>query len=417
MSIFTKPLSQLGTADLQELLNDGAVENLRLEFKLQVPNKEDTLKKLSSFANTYGGFMVIGARADSTDGRIQDLPGVDVEAGYKQKVVQWCFDGASPPLIVQVSDPILLPAGNAKVCYVVYAAESDIAPHFLNGRKGIWVRTDEFSARFETHLADESELRHLLDRRNVVLDRRSQLLNRARKRFDTYVAKKHTDLGGARTSVGPVLELSVVPRFPARQICRQEDLGSYIQGNCLSWRQVMFPDPGRAILCQHESAIVQDVTRRTSILEANVWGLLFYATQVETQHGGHVGVHPYELAGCVLIFIRHACKMLETMGYSGPILVEAGLHSILDVPWLQSLHGTILFTRSGSVLDDQVAFSVSTSTEELVEKPDGVAVDVLRDLLFSVSWPELVDTPQRLEDLVRKAYIFNFWPVPAALRI
>ena len=76
MSIFTKPLSQLGTADVQELLGEAAVENARLEFKLAVPNKDETLKKLSSFANTFGGFMVIGAKANSTDGRIEDLPAV-----------------------------------------------------------------------------------------------------------------------------------------------------------------------------------------------------------------------------------------------------------------------------------------------------------------------------------------------------
>jgi predicted HTH transcriptional regulator len=70
MSIYTTPLSQLGTNDLQDLLNDGAVENVRLEFKLVAPNKDETLKKLSSFANTFGGFMVVGASARSTDGRI-----------------------------------------------------------------------------------------------------------------------------------------------------------------------------------------------------------------------------------------------------------------------------------------------------------------------------------------------------------
>jgi hypothetical protein len=42
MSIYTTPLSQLGTKDLQELLNDGAVENARLEFKLVDPNKVKT---------------------------------------------------------------------------------------------------------------------------------------------------------------------------------------------------------------------------------------------------------------------------------------------------------------------------------------------------------------------------------------
>lgn len=91
MSIYTTSLSRLTTADLQELLDDGAVENVRLEFKLEVPSKDDTLKKLSSFANTFGGYMVIGARARSADGRIEDLPGVDERAGTSRP---WC-SGAS----------------------------------------------------------------------------------------------------------------------------------------------------------------------------------------------------------------------------------------------------------------------------------------------------------------------------------
>src|SRR5580704_9368413 len=145
MSIFVKPISQLGTADLQELLGDRAVENARLEFKREVPDKDNTLKKASSFANTFGGFIVVGASANGSDGRIEGLPGVEIQNGYKQKVVDWCFGGASPPLTVEVSDPMPSPVGNGKVCYVIYIAASDLGPHFLNGRRGIWVRTDEFS--------------------------------------------------------------------------------------------------------------------------------------------------------------------------------------------------------------------------------------------------------------------------------
>src|SRR5579862_7393524 len=106
MSIFTKPVSQLVPQDLEELLLDTAVENIRFEFKSEIPDKDETLKKLSSFANTFGGFAVIGAKANSADGRIENLPGVDGQAGYKQKVVQWCFDAVSPPLAVEVSDAI-----------------------------------------------------------------------------------------------------------------------------------------------------------------------------------------------------------------------------------------------------------------------------------------------------------------------
>jgi hypothetical protein len=416
MSIYTKPLSQLETVDLKELLDEGAVENSRLEFKLLVPNKEDTLKKLSSFANTFGGFMVIGAKADSTHGRIQGLPGVDSEPGYKQKVVQWCFDSVSPPIAVEVSDPIATPAGNGKVCYVVYTAESEVAPHFLNGRKGIWVRTDEYSARFEARLANENELRHLFDRRKLILERRTHLLERARRRFDTYDAKIHTDAGGKRTKFSPHLEFCVVPRFPARQLCEQENLNAYIQNSWMDWRQVTFPDLGGPILSQHESAIVLNATRDTSIFEVNVWGMLFYGAQIEINEAGTLGIHLYRFVGYVLVFILHAAKMLRAMGYSGPIHIDTSLGSILRVPWLHAPQGWLV-VRPGSELDDEVLFSISTTSEALREKPDGVAMDVLRNVLFSVNSSALVDTPQKLEALVRMGYEYNFWPKPANLRI
>jgi predicted HTH transcriptional regulator len=73
MPFYTTALSQLTMTDLQELLSEQAVENLRLEFKLKIPDKSDTLKKLSSFANTFGGFMVVGAGADTFPGPL--IPG------------------------------------------------------------------------------------------------------------------------------------------------------------------------------------------------------------------------------------------------------------------------------------------------------------------------------------------------------
>ena len=69
MSIFSRSVTSIVSADLQELLTENAVENLRLEFKREIPSKDETLKKLASFANTLGGFVLVGAEADS-DGRI-----------------------------------------------------------------------------------------------------------------------------------------------------------------------------------------------------------------------------------------------------------------------------------------------------------------------------------------------------------
>ena len=155
MAIFDKPLSALNEHDLQELIAAEVVENIRLEFKREYPSKDEVLKKLSSLANTFGGFVVIGAEASGKDGRIIALSGVERKSGYKQTIVQLSTAGVSPPLNVEVSDAI--PVGTeSKVCYVLFVRESDTAPHFLNGRKGMYVRTDEFSNRFDSSLPSPS---------------------------------------------------------------------------------------------------------------------------------------------------------------------------------------------------------------------------------------------------------------------
>lgn len=256
MSIFANPVSHISSHDLGELLSDRSVENIRLEFKREVPDKDETLKKISSFANTFGGYVIIGAQAGSADGRISGLPGVDVEPGYKQKLVDWCFTSVAPPIQIEVSDPIPTPAASGKVCYAIYTAESDLAPHFLNGRKGVYIRTNEFSGRFEPSLATEHELRHLLERRKLVRQRRSDLLDRARNRFRTFAERRYGDFEPSKNSIGSRLDLSFIPRFPARQVCEHQRLLSLLKTKTLPWRGVGFPRITGGVISQHESAIV-----------------------------------------------------------------------------------------------------------------------------------------------------------------
>lgn len=418
MSIYGKPLSELTTADLQELLDNRSVENVRLEFKAEVPGKDQTLKKLSSFANTFGGYMVVGVKESNTDRRIEGLPGVDVQDGYKQKVVDWCFSSASPPLTAEVSEAIPVPAGNGKVCYVIYVAESDVAPHFLNDREGIFVRTDEFSARFEARLADENELRHLFDRRKLIIERRERLLARARKRFQVFSAKAIAD-SGEEARQSPLLELSVVPRFPARQLCEQRTLSSLVTGVSLNWRQVGFPIPGSETVSQHESAIVLKAVGGVSMLEANVWGMLFYCAEIAEAHGPTQtwGIHLYSFVGHILVFLQHAGDILGRVGYSGPICIDAVIRSMLESPWLYASYGSFLTSRLGSVLDDDVSFSITTTTEALHQKPHGVAIEIFRTVFNSVNWPDLVNSAQSFEDLIRKGYTYNCWSPPERLKI
>jgi hypothetical protein len=227
---------------VERLLSEQPVENLLLEFKREAPKKDETLKKLSAFANTLGGLMVIGAEAPSKDGRLVGLPGIDPQANYSQTIVQWCSEGVSPPLEVNVSDSIPTPSNVSKVCYVVRVRESDIAPHFLNGRKGVYIRTGEFSSRFDAQLANENELRQLFQRREVVLRRRAELLQRARNRFRTFTEQKYKALGQNKNGqIGARCDLCIVPRFPAQPVCNHARLLPVVTSTTIPWRQVGFP--------------------------------------------------------------------------------------------------------------------------------------------------------------------------------
>lgn len=104
MSIYTTQISKLAKSDLDELLIDSAVENLRLEFKSEVPKQDETLKKLSSFANIAGGLLVVGAEA--VNGKITRLPGVPLESEYKQRIADWSFIKFSPSVMMECSEPI-----------------------------------------------------------------------------------------------------------------------------------------------------------------------------------------------------------------------------------------------------------------------------------------------------------------------
>ncbi|MCU1299484.1 MAG: hypothetical protein JWO91_3762 [Acidobacteriaceae bacterium] len=120
-------------------------------------------------------------------------------------------------------------------------------------------------------------------------DRRSSLLARAKKRFGMFAARG-TDRTGNKTKMGSLLELCGVPRFPARPICEHEKLKPLIISTAVDWRGFNFPNV-RDIVSQHESTIALKATEDLSVFEANIWGMLFYCTQIEGNSNGTPGIH------------------------------------------------------------------------------------------------------------------------------
>jgi hypothetical protein len=366
-----------------------------------------------------GGLIVVGAEARSSDGRIVGLPGVDPRSGYKQTVVQWCFDGVSPPLDVDVSDQVLLPSADGKVCYLLAVRESELAPHFLNGRKGVYVRTNEFSSRFDAQLANENELRHLAQRRQIVRERRLTLIQRSRERFDTFVKQKYGELGKRPSGIGARFDLSIGPRFPAQPLCAHDRLLSILPAQHLSWRQVGFPrTTGGGFISQHESVLGLRPGSSFSILEATTWGMLFYASEIELEPPQEAkdmkGIHSYHFVGQLLVFLEHARLVLRELGYLGPLTVEMKLDAIRGVPWI-TFEDRMAYTGPASQLDDTVTLSLESTTDDLINRRDALAMNLLRYAFYATNLTNAVGA-NALEEYVAGGYEYNFWGKPTKLQ-
>jgi hypothetical protein len=170
----------------------------------------------------------------------------------------------------------------------------------------------------------------------------------------------------------------------------------------------MFPDQSKEIMSQHESAIVLSAAVGLSIFEVNVWGMLFYVTRIDADHHGTEGIYVRQFVGYLLLFIEHAGRMLQRLGYSGPLQIDVALSSLRSTRWLDIQPGGSWFVpKSGSELDDQLIFSVSTTSEELSSKPEAVLMEVLKNVFFAVNWSDLVKTTEKLEKLIREGRSFN----------
>lgn len=414
MSIFDKSITAIATADLQELLTEQAVENIRLEFKSGPPLKDEMLKKLSSFANTYGGYVVVGATEDGK-GRLQSLPGVAVISGYRQQIVQWCYDGVWPPLDVFVSDPIPSPQDATKVCYIIEVPLSVETPHFLNGRKGAYVRTDEFSQRFEPQLATWEELPHLGNRRATLTQRREALARRSVERFNTYVQNDYAGKANTKGDIGATIFVSVSPQFPHRQLMEHGTLLTRFETHRIPWRQTGFPAPNRPKTSAHESLLIPGGAFRFSLLEITVWGHLFYAVELEDVHHDEKGVeqvrgiHSNALAGYLLVFLEHASSVLKELGYDGPLILNVQMVRIRGVPFLSFQYsepnevGTAPF-------DDTLSFEVGTSSTALAADRDRVVGEIAKTIFLALNWSAPALGPNSVKQIIAKGKEYNFWP-------
>jgi len=160
MKLLAKAVTEISEADLEELVTGEVVEHLQLEYKRELPRRDQRAKReflydVTSFANAIGGLIIYGVPENdrAAPAMLAGLEGINPEAEIS-RLEQMLLSGVQPRLRLPEFAPVVL--GNGRVLIVVRVRQSWTPPHMVTLDD-----VQRFYARRTTgrYLLDVSEIR------------------------------------------------------------------------------------------------------------------------------------------------------------------------------------------------------------------------------------------------------------------
>lgn len=415
MSFYTKSVKDLAIADLQELVDSQAQENVRLEFKSETVEMEKLLRKVASFANTSGGRIVMGM-AEGPKNTAREVVGIAPQPSFEAQVSAWCAQYLYPPLVPEISPGIPI-AGKQTVAYVISVEESELAPHFIEGRRGCYVRTNESSQRFDARLADLAEIQALLNRREQARRRAEDLLRRSHERREKYQSAVATrpQPGGRWVAC----TIRVAPLFPRRELLPAGSLLEAATKATVGRRGDQLPDLGRGVHSQVETLIFA----KTDTPDARFLEVTTFGTSSFTEYSYPENVAKNRMdddadepkSSPAIWMFRVLATALLGGKFSCRFLQEAGLRGQVEVTLtLENLDGVVFYGYPGqfdcpvgkgrSFLDSTAEVGFQSYSEDLLTTWPERIVALWRELFFAVGWVEAPENKSaRIVDSCRDA--------------
>ncbi len=231
-SIFGKPLSEVTIQDVKIFCDKQIREGVNLDYKRDLSSKS-LLKTMAAFANTRGGFIIVGVD-DEDDKPKLSIEGIEWKESLPLSVTSMIVDNMYPYLSVDVH---VCKPENGKTFVLIYVPESHEAPHWLFNRTELYVRrADRAGHTHWEHFATDAEWDFLRNKRERSVELRNQALEAVK---DIFEAENRTDRSrGSRVLIVPdikpvyhlgMLRTVLVPVFPRGIMCDVLRLNAYLK--------------------------------------------------------------------------------------------------------------------------------------------------------------------------------------------
>jgi predicted HTH transcriptional regulator len=189
--MFGTPIESIDFSQILSFLQTGIREGFALDFKENFPSSLE--KTLASFANSYGGMILIGVAETDSGAAVIPIKGVELTTGLRERVLQKGLEAVYPPVLPEVhvvefkSDKDLPKPDRAVV--VIRVAESEDAPHAVEDRTVVYFRNDNISSRF-LRKATVGDIEWLVNKRQRSIEEKGRLVRKALERTQHLRSKR-----------------------------------------------------------------------------------------------------------------------------------------------------------------------------------------------------------------------------------
>ena len=146
-NIFQKKLDEIVCSDIKNLITIGYKERQSIEYKKEMygrsdSDKKEMLKDISSMANAYGGYLLIGIEADASGIPIKPFHISDAEK-ERDRIEQSCLSSIEPRISGLKSKTIKLDSGEEII--IIFIPRSIKKPHMVSfsGLDQFWIRHND----------------------------------------------------------------------------------------------------------------------------------------------------------------------------------------------------------------------------------------------------------------------------------
>jgi hypothetical protein len=353
--MFNKPFEQLTLNDIELLVNERKErENNHLDYKLNIEfndrGKKEFVKDVSGFANSEGGYLVIGVSEDN--GVPKEIVGLEKKVG-NQKIDEWIdnvlLSNIDKRLFYKMK---LFPSHDDKLIILIYIPLSSRKPHMVT-----YQGANKYYKRHNTITlpATHAEVKEMFDASQNIIDNIKQILD-DRKLFNL----KNEDFGSnddslkLRNSLGllnkwPMVIFSILPSFLDEKInISSEEFLKWCEEN----KNGYYPKQNTNLLNTHNNYLGLNNIIFFDNWTAEINGVIEYDNYLKIYRNGYIesaiseeiiyprkNNHDQEIAilnltstvGYFWLLINFVINLYRKYEYLDEIIIQISLVNIKDI--------------------------------------------------------------------------------------